>query len=138
MTTLTTEQANELLTTQFAPWVLDLNLTVQENTQNSATLLMQFSESLNRQGGIVSGQALMALADTAMVIALFSAHGEFRPMATVSMNTHFLRAAANSSIRAEAKVIKLGRSMAFTAVDLFMESNDKLVSNVQGTYVLVS
>ena len=54
---------------------------------------MPFSERLCRNGGIVSGQALMAFADTAMVIANVAANRRYRPMTTVDQTTHFMRAA---------------------------------------------
>ena len=67
-----------MLRDNFAEWVRALDLTVRETTANSATLVMPFNARLERTGGIVSGQALMALADTAMVIAFCAAAGEFR------------------------------------------------------------
>ena len=51
-----------------------------------------FSERLCRHGGIVCGQALMALADTSMVIAILAANRGYRPMTTVDQTTHFMRA----------------------------------------------
>ena len=51
---------------------------------------MAFSERLCRNGGIVCGQALIALADTAMVIAILAANRGYRPMATVDQTTHFM------------------------------------------------
>ena len=52
--------------------------------QPGATLRMAFSERLCRHGGIVCGQALMALADTSMVLAILAANRGYRPMTTVS------------------------------------------------------
>ena len=53
---------------------------------------MPFSERLCRNGGMVCGQALMAFADTAMVIANLAANRGYRPMTTVDQTTHFMRA----------------------------------------------
>jgi acyl-coenzyme A thioesterase PaaI-like protein len=47
-----------------------LHLKVRKTAEESATLVMPFDEQLLRPGKIVTGQALMALADTAMVMAL--------------------------------------------------------------------
>ena len=60
--------------------------------QPGALLRMPFSERLCRNGGIVCGQALMAFADTAMVIANLAANRGYRPMTTVDQTTHFMRA----------------------------------------------
>ncbi len=133
---LSIEQANQLLKNNFAPWVLSLNLTVTTMANDSATLVMPFDSGLNREGGIVSGQALMALADTAMVIAMFQAMGAFCPVATVSMNTTFLRAARECDVIAVATVVKKGRMLSFVEVDLVGGVDNKLVAQAQATYAM--
>ena len=90
--------------------MLTLRLKVRETTAESVTLVMPFDEQLLRPGRIVAGQALMALADTAMVMALWSALGAFRPVATVDMTTTFMRPATQTPIVAEATVVRLGRT----------------------------
>ena len=98
------DEARRVLGDVFAPWVQDLGLSIAKleisppsaapaDWQPGATLRMAFSERLCRNGGIVCGQALMALADTAMVIAILAANRGFRPMTTVDQTTHFLKAA---------------------------------------------
>src|SRR5450756_1277647 len=78
------EEARRVLGNVFAPWVRDLGLSVggvesdpppdaPADWQPGAILRMAFSERLCRHGGIVCGQALMALADTSMVIAIHAA-----------------------------------------------------------------
>ena len=44
----------------------------------------------------------MALADTAMVIAILAANRGFRPMTTVDQTTHFMRAVTSSDVLADA------------------------------------
>src|SRR5258707_533537 len=101
------DEARRVLGDVFAPWVQDLGLSIAKleispprgapaDWQPGATLRMAFSERLCRTGGIVCGQALMALADTAMVIAILAANRGFRPMTTVDQTTHFLKAVTSS------------------------------------------
>ena len=101
------EEARRVLVNVFAPWVQDLGLSVEEvdyvppaepaaDWQPGAILRMAFSERLCRHGGVVCGQALMALADTSMVIAILAANRGYRPMTTVDQTTHFMRAAASA------------------------------------------
>ena len=92
---------------------------------------MAFSERLCRAGGIVCGQALMALADTAMVIAIVAANRGFRPMTTVDQTTHFLKAVASSDVLADARVVRLGRTMSFGRVTLFSAADSKPVARSQ-------
>src|SRR5258708_36210328 len=77
--------ARRVLGEVFAPWVQDLNLSVEgfdfapppdgsADWQPGAILRLPFSERLCRNGGVVSGQALMAFADTPMGIANVAAN----------------------------------------------------------------
>lgn len=139
MTAISVKAAEQILREHFAPWVLALNMKVRQTTEESATLYMPFDEKLHRTGGIVSGQALMALADTAMVIALSSALGSFRPISTVDMTTTFMRPATNTAIVAEATVLRLGRTMGFCQVRLLTDATERqLVANVVGSYSIPS
>jgi uncharacterized protein (TIGR00369 family) len=131
--------ARRVLGEVFAPWVQDLNLTVEgfdftpppggaADWQPGAILRMPFSERLCRNGGVVSGQALMAFADTAMVIANVAANRGYRPMTTVDQTTHFMRAVTASDVLADARVVRLGRTMSFGRVTL-LGATDKMVSS---------
>lgn len=120
----------------FAPWVRELDLTVVEADGDRVALTMQPGERLNRHGDIVSGQALMAAADTAMVLAIWSARGEVIPCATVDMNTSFLKPATNVELSVTAQVIRLGRSIAFARAEIGSSRDDKLVVTATGTYAL--
>src|SRR6202008_4604551 len=87
------DEARRVLADVFAPWVKDLGLSVESvdhdppaelppDWQPGAVLRMAFSERLCRQRGVVCGQGLRALADTAMVIAMVAANRGSRPMTT--------------------------------------------------------
>jgi uncharacterized protein (TIGR00369 family) len=134
---VTPQDAAQMLRDNFAEWVQALGMTVLETTPDSATLVMPFDRKLERTGGIVSGQALMALADTAMVIAFCSALGEFRAMATVDNHTTFMRPAMNTGIIAVATVLRVGRTMGFAEARLFTDAPARhLVANVVGSYAV--
>src|SRR5512145_636736 len=75
MAAISVAEAEQLLHRSVPPWMLALQLQVRATTAESATLVMPFDEQLLRPGRIIAGQALMALADTAMVLALWSALG---------------------------------------------------------------
>ncbi|MFC9098009.1 PaaI family thioesterase, partial [Streptomyces sp. NPDC057072] len=64
---MTPAEADKLLSDNFAPWVLELGLTVEELDDRRAVLRLPWSARLAREGGGMSGQALMAAADTATV-----------------------------------------------------------------------
>lgn len=70
---LTVDLAEKLLADNFAPWVLDLGLRVESVGGREAVLRLPWSDRLAREGGGMSGQALMAAADTATVVAVAAA-----------------------------------------------------------------
>jgi uncharacterized protein (TIGR00369 family) len=137
MGTFDVAAATALLEGAFARWVQDLDLTVEQVEGNSAVLRMRFSESLCRDNGVVCGQALMALADTAMVFAVSSAAGGYLPMTTVDQTIHFLRPAARADVLAEAKVVRLGRTMAYGSITLRAAGDERPVALAQTAYALM-
>jgi uncharacterized protein (TIGR00369 family) len=140
-------EARRILGEVFAPWVLDLNLSIEEfcfepppgatDWQPGAVLRMPFSERIVRNGGVVSGQALMAFADTAMVIANLAANRGYRQMTTVDQTTHFMRAASGSDVLADARVVRLGRTMSFGRVTLTSATDNKPVAMVSSAFALL-
>lgn len=135
--------AQQLLAGAFAPWVQDLQLGIESiHPPGSAggagaTLRMKFSDRLCREGGVICGQALMSLADTAMVFAVASACGGYRPMTTVDQTSHFLKPASHADILAEARIVRMGRSMAFGQVMLTGVFDQKPVAMVSSAYALM-
>jgi uncharacterized protein (TIGR00369 family) len=129
--------AERMLTGIFAPWIQDLNLSIESLGPDGAILRMPFSERLCRDSGVICGQALMSLADTAMVFAVSSAGGAYRPMTTVDQTMHFLRPAAKVDVLADAKVIRLGRTMAFGSVTLTTDGDTRPVAMAQLAYALL-
>ncbi|HZH51192.1 MAG TPA: PaaI family thioesterase [Microvirga sp.] len=129
--------ADEMLTSVFARWIQDLDLSVERLDTNGAVLRMPFSEKLCRDNGVVCGQALMSLADTAMVFAVSSAAGAYKPMTTVDQTMHFLRPAANADVLAEARVVRLGRTMAFGSVTLTTDGDERPIAMAQLAYAML-
>lgn len=137
MTTFDKAAASHLLQTVFAPWVQDLDLSIETIETDGAVLRMRFSERLCRDNGVVCGQALMSLADTAMVFAISAAAGGYLPMTTVDQTIHFLKPAARSDLLAKARVIRLGRTMAFGSVSIETASDAKPVALAQTAYAIM-
>lgn len=142
------DDAKRVLGDVFAPWVQDLNLSVEQfdiaapaggaaDWQPGAILRMPFSERLCRNGGIVCGQALMAFADTAMVLANLAANKGYRPMTTVDQTTHFMRAVTASDVLADARVVRLGRTMSFGRVTLLSAADNKPVAMVSSAFAML-
>ncbi|MFD0003115.1 PaaI family thioesterase [Streptomyces sp. NPDC127178] len=135
--TMTTAEADKILSANFAPWVLELGLSVQSVEGPRAVLRLPWSDGLAREGGALSGQALMAAADTATVIAVSAARGSYGPMTTVQQSTSFQRAVIGSDVLIEAVVTKLGRRMAFADIAMTDEASGDIAARASTVYALL-
>ncbi|WP_039965962.1 PaaI family thioesterase [Roseobacter sp. MED193] len=126
--------AQALLDENFAEWVRALDLTVTDFCPQFTVLHMPLAPHLARVGGIVSGQALAALADTAMVLAAVAHAGEMRMFATTDLHTQFLRPGVGSAIQCRAEVVRAGKALVFTRAEMREESSDKLVATATATF----
>jgi uncharacterized protein (TIGR00369 family) len=118
---VTPEEGNKILADNFAPWVLDLGLVVEAVGEGTATVRLPWSDRLAREGGALSGQALMAAADTSTVIAIAAARGGYGPMTTVQQSTTFQRPVVGQDVLLAARVTKLGRTLAFVDITMTVE-----------------
>ena len=121
-----------------AVWVKALGLVIVEARAGEVVLALPVSPLLVHGGGVLCGQALMAAADTAMVLAVASQLGSFKPMTTVQMNTSFLRPIAGNSgsVRVVARVLRMGKSLVFGEIEI-LDAGARLASHSTTTYALL-
>lgn len=131
------QQLQSTFPEHFAPWVLALGLTVEEVKAGSVVLRLPHSPQLSRSGGTLCGQAMMAAADTAMVLALIRHFGAFRPCTTVQMGSSFLKPLSNQDALIEAAVIRAGKTMAFGEIDIRGATDGRSVCRCTVTYALL-
>ncbi|MFJ5547950.1 PaaI family thioesterase [Streptomyces sp. NPDC093225] len=135
--TLTTAEADKILTDNFAPWVLALGLTVAETGERHAVLRLPWSDALARDGGGLSGQAMMAAADTATVIAVSAARGGYGPMTTVQQSTTFQRPVVGADLLVRVDISKLGKRMAFADITMTAEGQEEPAARASTVYALL-
>ena len=121
----------------FAPWVQALALQVEGFDADSVTARLPQSGELSRVGGMLCGQAMMAAADSAMVLALINHFGEFKPCTTVQMNTSFLKPLSGQDALVQARVLRAGKSLAFGEIDIRGANDGKSVCRASVTYALL-
>ncbi|MDO8278574.1 MAG: PaaI family thioesterase [Burkholderiaceae bacterium] len=121
----------------FAPWVQALGMRVESVGAASVTLRLPQSDSLSRMGGTLCGQAMMAAADSAMVLALVCHFGEFRPCTTVQLSSSFLKPLSAQDALVEARVLRAGKSMAFGEIDIRGAQDGKSVCRATTAYALL-
>jgi len=82
------------------------------------------------------GGILMTIADSIACFAIMTITGPDRRMTTTDMNIRFLAPCLTDCV-AEARVIKVGRTLCPTHVDLF-DTNGTKVAVAQVTYILLN
>ena len=137
MAVFTVEQANASLAQNFAPWVLASGITAEAVGAEGASLRIPFSEQLCRIGGILCGQALLTGADSAMVIALAAVSGGFKPCTTVDLTINFMRPIAKADAVLQAKVMRLGKTLAFCTCEIGEAGGTKPAAFSTGTYAIL-
>jgi uncharacterized protein (TIGR00369 family) len=135
-TGLTTTDLAAILTDAFALWVRDLNLSVEAIGNDGIIMRLPADARLSRVGGIVSGQAMTAMADTSMVLALAVHFGGFRPVATVDIAMSFMRAIKSRDVLCEARVRRAGRSLAFVHAELRAADDTEIAAVANGTFAI--
>ena len=126
------------LATLFAPWVQLLELRVLEAREGMVVFALPVHARHVHGGGVMCGQTMMAAADTAMVLAIMTHLGEFKPMTTVQMQTSFLRPIAGGSAdaRMTARVLRMGRAIVFGEIEI-ADAAGKLAAHATTTYALL-
>ena len=132
----------------FAGYVQTLGLQVVEVRDNQVALALPVVPHLVHVGGVVCGQALMAAADSAMVLAISHQLGGFRPMTTVQLQTSFLRPIAGPGpgpgtlpgspveARIVARVLRAGKNLVFGEIEA-LDSAGRLAAHSTSTYALL-
>ena len=111
------------------------DFSVAQVRADGVTLRMAVAERHLRPGGTVSGPAIFALADVAMYLAVLARIGPVALAVTTNCSIDFLRKpAAGADLRAEARLLKLGRSLAVGDVLVFSEGVDGAVARAGLTY----
>ena len=121
-----------------APWVAELQLQLQEARLGEVVLTLPVTAKHVHGGGVLCGQSMMAAADTAMILAVCTHLGEFKPMTTVQLQTSFLKPVPGDAGDATlvARVLRLGRSLAFGEIEL-LTPRGELAAHATTTYALL-
>ena len=116
-------------------WVAMLGLSVEEIGEGTARVRLPHDRRWLRPGGTVNGPALMSLADFAMWVAVLSAIGRVELAATTTLTCNFLRRPPAADVIGTARLIKLGKRLAYGEVSMYCEGVDTdPVAHVTATY----
>lgn len=110
--------------------------TVDEVAPFRLVLRMTAREADLRPGGTVSGPAMFTLADCAFYLATLAMIGPRALTVTTSLAIDFMRRPAPGALRAEARILKLGRSLSVGDVLVFSDGMTEPVAHANVTYAI--
>ena len=108
---------------------------IERLTPEGLVLRLRVNDGHLRPGGTVSGPTMFALADVAVYLAILSRIGPVALTVTTNCAIDFMRKpAAGRDLLGEARVLKLGRSLAVGDVMVFSEGVGEPVARASLTY----
>jgi uncharacterized protein (TIGR00369 family) len=121
-----------------APWVAELALRLDGARLGEVVLALPVAPKHVHGGGVLCGQSMMAAADTAMILAVCTHLGGFKPMTTVQLQTSFLRPIPGDAgeARITARVLRMGRKLVFGEV-LIHDPQGELAAHATTTYAIL-
>ena len=123
----------------FAPWVADLGLRLMETGPKHALLRLPNNAAIQLRGGpgagVVCGQAVAAVADTACVFALTGANGRFRNCTTTDMSVRFARPLPGGEVDVRVDLESNGRKLAVCRVTLTAAGSEKTAALATATFM---
>lgn len=108
--------------------------TIEELDGDVIVVSRSIDDTHARPGGTLSGPTMMALADLAAWLITMAHIGPVVLAVTTSLHIDFLRKPELTDLMARARLIKLGKRLSISDVELFSRGSDKLVAKAQVTY----
>jgi uncharacterized protein (TIGR00369 family) len=113
----------------------DGDISIESADGASCLLRQRYNDRMLRPGRTVSGPTLMALADFAMYVVLLSAIGPVGLAVTTSLNINFLRRGPpGQDVLAAARLLKLGKRLAVSEINLLSGTSPEPIAHVISTY----
>ena len=120
-----------------SPFPALVGLKLDEIEEDRVVMSLPFREELITMGTVVHGGAIATLIDSAASCAGWATPTPPENMrgTTVALNISYLKAADRADLRAEAKVLRRGRSLSFIDVDV-TDGDGTLLAKGTATYKL--
>jgi acyl-CoA thioesterase len=106
------------------PFFCQMGIDIVSYDAGTAVLKMQVRPDMLNGVGWLQGGMLVALADEAIALALYTQLKGPEGIATISESTSFVKGVREGVIIARAKVIKKGRRVAFAEAEVFLENGE--------------
>ncbi|GAB5458486.1 MAG: PaaI family thioesterase [Henriciella sp.] len=114
----------------------DGQIAITQMEDGCAIMRMSVTDDHLRPGGYISGPTQMAIADSTAYMAVMSRIGLVPMAVTSNLNINFLRPCIGDALIGEAKIMKLGKTLAVMDVDIRAENAPEASSHAIVTYAL--
>jgi len=132
---LSAEEIEKILAVEFSQaFYPGSGLSIEQVEHGACRVRQAYQSNFLRPGGTISGPTMMALADFAMYVAVFSAAGAVPLAVTTNLNVNFLRKPAQADLIAEARLLKLGKRLAVGEVLIRSDGEAEPAAHVTSTY----
>ena len=131
---LTAEEVSGFLDQVFPQVAADFR--IESVGPMTAVVRQEIAERHLRPGGTVSGPTMFTIADFAFYIAVLAMIGREALTVTTTLTMNFLRKPPAAGLRAEARILKLGRMLATGDVTVFSDGVDGPVAHATVTYAI--
>jgi uncharacterized protein (TIGR00369 family) len=118
------------------PFFVSMGIEVVSFENGRAVLRMPVRPDMMNGEQYLQGGLYTALADEAIVLALYSGLAEGESVATISESTSFLAGVQTGVVIAEGRIVRKGRRVAFGEGDLTMEDDGRLLSRTSAAYAI--
>ena len=128
------DQLNEFMRVEFPQ--MGGSIEVLNLSYGSIETRMKIGPENLRPGGTVSGPTMFALADVAIYLAVLAIIGPQKLAVTTNCSIDFMRKPAPGDLRAEARILKMGRRLAVGDVLIYSGEIAEPVARASMTYSL--
>lgn len=119
------------------PFFRLMEIDVVSFDSGKATLNMRVRADMLNGEGYLQGGMITALADEAMVLAIYAQLEEDQVIATISESTSFMRGAGPGTVLvAQGRVIKKGRRVVFSEADVRPEGQDDSIARSSASFAI--
>ena len=113
-----------------------LGLRVARVWKDGLTMEIEVRDELKNALGTLHGGVTATLVDVATGMALVGHYGGQRRMTTVNLNVNYLRPVTDGLVRARARFIKLGRTLAVIGCEV-KDTHGHLIATALVTYMML-
>ena len=133
MPAMTPEDLHKFLEEHF-PQAAHLDLRIEHLDDTTIRVRLPTGERHLRPGGTISGPTLMGLTDCAFYLLLLGRLGPVALAVTTNLNINFMRKPDPADLIGEARLLKLGKTLAVGDFTIWSEGKDEPVAHATLTY----